>query len=344
MSNNDDKDRWETFCKLYDKLSSKEEMRELFEEEIKCFSLYLSHVNQDYVYNATFLPQFNDDFWNFLCAFNKKYKIVEELFDAAKKYYNVTLKIDRYWMMTVDEKGNIKKSTLSGVDYICEKEMMIECSILYNLKRYTFRRNEMIIFGDESLKKVHEDLKAFLEKHSSKDKEEEKSQKRDSGNEDAIEKDEDDTQKFEKRLTRYYRFFEYRKQRLVAMHQPENGSDEDYKKELEKIIYSELSEEDMEDDEKILQAFMNSYGADIWDAAIGMYQTFADDKEQNVLKNYILKINELCYGKASVEFSYLECTYRDLLRNEEENDYSVEEDIFEETLKRYMTEEDLMIN
>ena len=99
---------------------------------------------------------------------------LEELFDAAKKYYNVTLKIDRYWMMTVDEKGNIKKSTLSGVDYICEKEMMIECSILYNLKRYTFRRNEMIIFGDESLKKVHEDLKAFLEKHSSKDKEESK--------------------------------------------------------------------------------------------------------------------------------------------------------------------------
>ena len=112
MNNNDDKDRWETFCKLYDKLSSKEEMRELFEEEIKCFSLYLSHVNQDYVYNATFLPQFNDDFWNFLCAFNKKYKIVEKLFDAAEKYYNVTLKIDRYWMMTVDEKGKIKKSIL----------------------------------------------------------------------------------------------------------------------------------------------------------------------------------------------------------------------------------------
>ena len=54
-----------------------------------------------------------------------------------KKYYNVTLKIDRYWMMTVDEKGKIKKSTLSGVDYICEKEMMIECSILYNLKSGT---------------------------------------------------------------------------------------------------------------------------------------------------------------------------------------------------------------
>lgn len=117
----------------------------------------------------TFLPQFNDDFWNFLCAFNKKYKIVEKLFDAAEKYYNVTLKIDRYWMMTVDEKGKIKKSILSGVDYICEKEMMIECSILYNLKRYTFRRNVRITFEDESLNKVLENLKAFLEKHSSKD-------------------------------------------------------------------------------------------------------------------------------------------------------------------------------
>ena len=199
------------------------------------------------------------------------------------------------------------------------------------------------MYSDEENRNLEEKLDVLSKQVKAKRDQlvEEKSQKRDSGNEDAIEKDEDDTQKFEKRLTRYYRFFEYRKQRLVAMHQPENGSDEDYKKELEKIIYSELSEEDMEDDEKILQAFMNSYGADIWDAAIGMYQTFADDKEQNVLKNYILKINELCYGKASVEFSYLECTYRDLLRNEEENDYSVEEDIFEETLKRYMTEEDL---
>lgn len=129
-------------------------------------------TKDNHVYNATFLPQFNDDFWNFLCAFNKKYKIVEKLFDVAEKYYNVTLKIDRYWMMTVDEKGKIKKSTLSGVDYICEKEMMIECSILYNLKRYTFRRNERITFEDESLNKVLENLKAFLEKHSSKDKEE----------------------------------------------------------------------------------------------------------------------------------------------------------------------------
>ena len=209
------------------------------------------------------------------------------------------------------------KSNYTRLDNLDDSEVYLKCiSREMSQAGSDFFR----MYSDEENRNLEEKLDVLSKQVKAKRDQlvEEKSQKRDSGNEDAIEKDEDDTQKFEKRLTRYYRFFEYRKQRLVAMHQPENGSDEDYKKELEKIIYSELSEEDMEDDEKILQAFMNSYGADIWDAAIGMYQTFADDKEQNVLKNYILKINELCYGKASVEFSYLECTYRDLLRNEEE--------------------------
>ena len=217
------------------------------------------------------------------------------------------------------------KSNYTRLDNLDDSEVYLKCiSREMSQAGSDFFR----MYSDEENRNLEEKLDVLSKQVKAKRDQlvEEKSQKRDSGNEDAIEKDEDDTQKFEKRLTRYYRFFEYRKQRLVAMHQPENGSDEDYKKELEKIIYSELSEEDMEDDEKILQAFMNSYGADIWDAAIGMYQTFADDKEQAVLKNYILKINELCYGKASVEFSYLECTYRDLLRNKEENDYSVEDE------------------
>lgn len=211
------------------------------------------------------------------------------------------------------------KSNYTRLDNLDDSEVYLKCIS----REMSQAGNDFFrMYSDEENRNLEEKLDVLSKQVKAKRDQlvEEKSQKRDSGNEDAIEKDEDDTQKFEKRLTRYYRFFEYRKQRLVAMHQPENGSDEDYKKKLEKIIYSELSEEDMEDDEKILQAFMNSYGADIWDAAIGMYQTFADDKEQAVLKNYILKINELCYGKASVEFSYLECTYRDLLRNKEEND------------------------
>lgn len=161
------------------------------------------------------------------------------------------------------------KSNYTRLDNLDDSEVYLKCiSREMSQAGSDFFR----MYSDEENRNLEEKLDVLSKQVKAKRDQlvEEKSQKRDSGNEDAIEKDEDDTQKFEKRLTRYYRFFEYRKQRLVAMHQPENGSDEDYKKELEKIIYSELSEEDMEDDEKILQAFMNSYGADIWDAAIKM--------------------------------------------------------------------------
>lgn len=45
------------------------------------------------------------------------------------------------------------------------------------------------------------------------------------------------TKKFKDRLTRYYKFFEYRKQKLAAMRQPENKSTKAYKEELKEIIY-----------------------------------------------------------------------------------------------------------
>lgn len=143
-----------------------------------------------------------------------------------------------------------------------------------------------------------------------------------------------DTKKFKDRLTRAYRFFEYRKQRLTAMHKPENESDEEYKDELKKIIYRGTFEK--EDDTTVLQRFMYSFNADIWGAAIGMYQTFADDKELKELEEYIDKIDKLCYGKKPVEYSYLRCVYRDLLSGRKENDYS---GVSEE----YMTEEEIRI-
>ena len=150
------------------------------------------------------------------------------------------------------------------------------------------------------------------------------------------EKVKNDTKKFKERLTRYYRFFEYRRQKLAAMHQPENGSDEAYKEQLREIIYAEFSKGDEEDlckiqdknlrsrekDKKILQKFMNSYTADIWDAAVGMYQTFADDRELKALRKYVSKLNELCYGKAAADFSYLKQTYRELLKTTKKTEHN----------------------
>lgn len=80
-----------------------------------------------------------------------------------------------------------------------------------------------------------------------------------------------DTKKFKDRLIRYYRFFKYRKQRLSAMHRPEDDSDEQiYKEELEEIIYAGVQDKTLErfidgrvqsakEKKDILERFMKSY-------------------------------------------------------------------------------------
>lgn len=127
------------------------------------------------------------------------------------------------------------KSNYTRLDNLDDSEVYLKCiSREMSQAGSDFFR----MYSDEENRNLEEKLDVLSKQVKAKRDQlvEEKSQKRDSGNEDAIEKDEDDTQKFEKRLTRYYRFFEYRKQRLVAMHQPENGSDEDYKN----ILYNGL--------------------------------------------------------------------------------------------------------
>ena len=65
----------------------------------------------------------------FIDAFHRKYRFVRDFFDIAKKYSDVTLKIDRYWMLETKTEGRWKESTLNGRDFVCEKELMIECSV-----------------------------------------------------------------------------------------------------------------------------------------------------------------------------------------------------------------------
>lgn len=136
-----------------------------------------------------------------------------------------------------------------------------------------------------------------------------------------------DTKKFKDRLIRYYRFFKYRKQRLSAMHRPEDDSDEQiYKEELEEIIYAGVQDKTLErfidgrvqsakEKKDILERFMKSYSNDIWDAAVGMYQTFAEEEEISKLRRYVQEIDKLCFEKGGEKFSYLQCTYRELLGN-----------------------------
>mgnify|MGYP000075637979 CR=1 FL=1 len=84
------------------------------------------------------------------------------------------------------------------------------------------------------------------------------------------------------------------------MHRPEDDSDEQiYKEELEEIIYAGVQDKTLErfidgrvqsakEKKDILERFMKSYSNDIWDAAVGIYQTFADNEEMLELKNIYL--------------------------------------------------------
>lgn len=255
---------------------------------------------------------------------------------GTKEYYEGKL-----YGVSVHIKG---KSSYTRLDRLDESEVYLKCiSREMSQAGSDFFR----MYSDEENRNMEKKFAILSEQVKAKrdqleeierEKESQKAEKKDTNNADnsEIEKKEQEqketgdaryAKKFKERLTRYYRFFEYRKQKLAAMHQPENESDKSYKEELKKIIYSGLldknhvvlkkivNEEKLSEEEKkeILSQFMSSYSADIWDAAVGMYLTFADEKEAKELRKYILKINEICYGKKSVKCSYLQCTYREFL-------------------------------
>ena len=84
--------------------------------------------------------QFNEEFWKFIEAFYEKYKIVDGLFSIGEEYPNVSIKIDKYWLLETDEKGESNRRTLSGPDLICDDKIKIECAVLYNMRRYISRQ------------------------------------------------------------------------------------------------------------------------------------------------------------------------------------------------------------
>ena len=223
------------------------------------------------------------------------------------------------------------KSNYARLDSMDESEIYLKC---ISREMSQVGSDFFKMYSDEENRNLEAKLDILSERVKKKldqmkeeeDKKEEKDKKK-------------DTKKFKERLTRYYRFFEYRKQKLKAMHQPEYGSDKTYKEELEEIADKDLMNE--EKNKKLLIKFMDSYSNDIWDAAVGIYQTFADNEEMLELKKYISLINELCYKKESADYSYLERTYSELLeRKKKTNQKKIsQEGISEE----YVTEEYLRI-
>ena len=83
-------------------------------------------------------------------------------------YPNVSIKIDKYWLLETDEKGESNRRTLSGPDLICDDKIKIECAVLYNMRRYISRQIYEMKNIDSRLKEIRKELKLFLDKYSSK--------------------------------------------------------------------------------------------------------------------------------------------------------------------------------
>lgn len=140
--------------------------------------------------------------------------------------------------------------------------------------------------------------------------------------------------KFRDRWIRYYRFFEYRKQRLNLRHVCK--VDQSNVKELEEIIYGARKYETK--DEK-LSVFMRSYGENIWSAAIAMYCDYVDEDEKKRLGKYIAELNHLCFEEENRDSSYLYKVYEELIiigKNEKEERYNCNK-TYMESLDSYRT-------
>ena len=203
-----------------------------------------------------------------------------------------------------------EKNSYVRLDRLDENEVYLKCIT----RQMSQAGNDFFrMYSDEenrNLEKKFEILCQQVEKQLNKLKDQEKLKENTNQPESEIR----DTKKFKDRLTRYYKFFKYRKQRLSSMHQPENGSDELYKNELKKIIYT-AEWNTVKENKTLLENFMETYNTDIWDAAAGMYQIFANEKEIMELRKYLKKIDEICFEERREEFSYLQCTYRELFGN-----------------------------
>ena len=168
MSNNMDESTWESYNEFYNELKTDKNSMDIFEDGLKCFSSYLCHASWDYAYNATYLPGFIEEFRIFIKAFSIKYEIAKALFEAAESYHNLTLKIDRYWLFETDENGKVKKSILGGPDFVSEKTLTIEGSILCDMHRYIYHEQyemDRVESNKEESDKVMSDFKTFLNDH-----------------------------------------------------------------------------------------------------------------------------------------------------------------------------------
>lgn len=168
--------QWENYMELGKLVDDEQLISKEFEKQIKAFSFFLSETNRDYHYNATYLPNYTEEFLRFLKCFSTKYPLVKQIFEVASHYPDVTLIIDRYWQQESvwnREQEKIYPTHKVHPSYnknlVCDAELLVECSVLCETKRFIYHSKT----GTDTteIQSLLQNLEKFLkEKSSSKNR------------------------------------------------------------------------------------------------------------------------------------------------------------------------------
>ena len=224
------------------------------------------------------------------------------------------------------EKGAVSKSSFTRLDQLDQSEIYLKCisreasqagNEMYRMysdeEDVIFERKMEVISNQIQLKL--EELNKKLEESKIKLEALQVSSTEDQSNDSAKDcsKQIQNLSKFRERWIRYFRFFEYRKQRLYL--RQVDGNKKENKEVLRNIIF-EADKKDTVIEKR--EAFMESYNENIWDAAVSMYRELADEKERKKLGNYIKDLNNLCFDEENQESSFLFKVYDELIKNKED--------------------------
>lgn len=137
--------QWNSYMELGKLMVNGQLRTEEFKDQIKAFSSFLSETNRDYHYNATYLPNYTEEFLRFLECFCIKYPLVQQIFEMASDYSDVALIIDRYWQQEIvwnrDREDIIKTYKVHPSyerNWVCNEELSVECSVLCETKRFIY--------------------------------------------------------------------------------------------------------------------------------------------------------------------------------------------------------------
>lgn len=142
--------------------------QELFFEQMKLFSQFMTYANPDYMYNETYLLGFCHQYAKFQAYICKKYDIYWNL---KKEIYNyrydnwenidLILILDQTWINSADEYHIAEKIR---IDLICSDKIQVKVIVSHDAEEYLFLKSyEMKKIQEICLKDIRKWMEEMLD-------------------------------------------------------------------------------------------------------------------------------------------------------------------------------------